>query len=71
MKIPASRSDNHYTVLYQFSTGTYNTKQTSWNNSQLWQNDPLLEARESLYTATPLSAKKIFQRDTRLDPKNK
>jgi len=70
MKIPASRSDNHYSVLYQFSTSTYNTKQTSWNNSQLWQNNPLLEAQKSLYTATPLLAKQIFRRDARLDPKS-
>jgi hypothetical protein len=71
MKIPVSRSDNHYTVLYQFSTGTYNTKQISWNNSQLWQTDPLLAAEQSPYTATPLLAKKFFRRDTGLDPKDK
>jgi len=66
-----TQSANNYQLLYQFSTSTYNTKQTSWNNSQLWQNNPLLEAQKSLYTATPLLAKQIFQRDTGLDPKDK
>jgi hypothetical protein len=65
-----TQSANNYQLLYQFSTSTYNSKQISWTNAIEWQTDPLLVAEQHPYTATPLSAKKFFRRDTRLDPKS-